>query len=409
MTAPVLFVAWQSRSLANGGIQSLTEILRGLAGRVERIVITLSDGPATELWRSLGCEVHVWEAARPGALHGAALALSRARRLPGVLAENVRLARFVRARGVRVVHCNDVTAFWFAAPGARVAGARVIFNVRDMFPPEATYGPRWRGIHLLADHIVCLSAGMRDEVLERMSLPRALQGRTKQASVGYIYSAVDLERMHPADPREKAAARAALGLPQDRIVISNVGAFCEKKNQLGFIERVVPRLVAEIPSVVVFFAGDFDPARSAYAATCLARANALGISGHVVFHGFVQDASSVYRASDLTALSSRYEGLPRCMIESLACGVPMVSFDVTSVREFLELRDTGVAIRWGDYDAMATALARLAGSPDEARRLGERARAVAVDAFDRDRSVARYEALYEALGAAASRDPGRLV
>lgn len=390
----MLFVAWQSKSLANGGIQSLTEILRGLAGKIERIVITLSDGPATQVWRDLGCEVHVWEAERPGKLRGAALALSRARRLPAVLAENARLARLVRERGVRVVHCNDITAFWFAAPGARAAGARVIFNVRDMFPPETSYGPRWRGVHLLADHVVCLSSGMRDEVLERMALPSLLEGKTRQASVDFIYSIVDLERMRPADAAEKAAARAQLGLPSDRFVVSNVGAFCEKKNQLGFIEHVVPRLAAEIPGVLVLFAGDFDPSKSEYAARCLERTNALGLASTIVFHGFVRDASVVYRASDLSALSSRYEGLPRCMIESLACGVPVVSFDVTSVREFLEVKDTGIAIRWGDYPAMADALVRLAHAPDEVLRLGARARAVAVEAFDRGRAIARYEALY---------------
>ncbi|MFO0613473.1 MAG: glycosyltransferase [Polyangiaceae bacterium] len=262
----VLFVAWQSKSLANGGIQSLTEILRGLAGRIERIVISLSDGPANEVWRSLGCEVHVWEAERPTVRGAVALALSRARRLPRVLLENARLARFVRERGVSVVHCNDITAFWFAAPGARLAGAKVIFNVRDMFPPEAPYGPRWRGIHLLADEIVCLSAGMREEVLARMALPKVIEGKTKQANVDYIYSAVDLERMRPADADGKAEARAALGLrdadgrPTARLLVSNVGAFCEKKNQLGFIEHVVPTLVREL-GVMVLFAGDFDPRR----------------------------------------------------------------------------------------------------------------------------------------------------
>ncbi|MFO0613472.1 MAG: glycosyltransferase [Polyangiaceae bacterium] len=120
----------------------------------------------------------------------------------------------------------------------------------------------------------------------------------------------------------------------------------------------------------------------------------LGVEASVVFHGFVKDASIVYRASDLTALSSRYEGLPRCMIESLACGVPVVSFDVTSVREFLEARDTGVAISWGDYGAMASAIVRLARSAEERARLGERARAVAEAEFDRSRAVSRYEALY---------------
>lgn len=393
----MLFVAWQSKSLANGGIQSLTEILRGLVGKVHRIVITLSNGPATQVFRDLGCEVHVWEVERDAGVRGAALALSRARRMPAVLFENARLAKLVRDRGVRVVHCNDITAFWFAAPGARLVGARVILNIRSMFPPDVPYGPRWRAAHLLANDIVCLSSGMRDEVRDRMNLPPRIDAVTptsKRAALRVIESSVDLERMRPASATEKATCREALDVPTERPLVAYVGAFSEFKNQLGFIEHVVPRLVAAVPDVLVLFVGDFDPSASSYASRCAARVEALGLGPNVRFHGYVRDASSVYRAADVVALTSRFEGLARCMIESLACAVPFVSFDVTSAREFLEEKGTGVAVAWGAYDEVAAAIARLLTSPEECAALGRRGRDVALATFDRVRAIAKYEALY---------------
>src|SRR4051812_15956928 len=118
-TPPILFAIWQSGSFANGGVTSATELLRGLRGR--RIVLTQRESAFTQAWRDMGCEVHVWELPQPRPIRGLELLTSRAARLPDLAIRNLRLARLIRRMGVRIVHCNDIAAFWFTAPGAKLA------------------------------------------------------------------------------------------------------------------------------------------------------------------------------------------------------------------------------------------------------------------------------------------------
>lgn len=53
----------------------------------------------------------------------------------------------------------------------------------------------------------------------------------------------------------------------------------------------------------------------------------MGISDKVIFEGLRKDMENVYADADLVVLSSEYEGMPNCLIEAIASGVPIVSYD----------------------------------------------------------------------------------
>lgn len=53
----------------------------------------------------------------------------------------------------------------------------------------------------------------------------------------------------------------------------------------------------------------------------------MGISDKVIFEGLRKDMENVYANADLVVLSSEYEGMPNCLIEAIACGIPVVSYD----------------------------------------------------------------------------------
>lgn len=53
----------------------------------------------------------------------------------------------------------------------------------------------------------------------------------------------------------------------------------------------------------------------------------MGISDKVIFEGLRRDMENVYASADLVVLSSEYEGMPNCLIEAIACGIPIVSYD----------------------------------------------------------------------------------
>ncbi len=56
-------------------------------------------------------------------------------------------------------------------------------------------------------------------------------------------------------------------------------------------------------------------------------AKMMGLSDKVIFEGLRRDMENVYAIADLVVLSSEYEGMPNCLIEAIACGIPIVSYD----------------------------------------------------------------------------------
>ncbi len=94
----------------------------------------------------------------------------------------------------------------------------------------------------------------------------------------------------------------------------------------------------------------------------------------VVFEGYVENARLAERLHDFDAyaMSSRYEGTPKGLMEAMACGLPCVARDGAAFRDLLGA-DRGLLVA-PDPQALRAAILRLAG--DEALRatLGRRAR-----------------------------------
>jgi glycosyltransferase involved in cell wall biosynthesis len=383
---PVLAFASQSGAQANGGVSSLVEIARALPREV--VVVTDRAGSLVDRLRDAGREVLVWPLAdvEPRASRVAQFG-ERAQRLPALGWFNARARDLVRERGARVVLANDIRAFWHAAPGARAAGAQVVFTVRDMFPVGATYGPKWRLVRHVASHVVALSDAMRDEVLERIPAYPPSAG----APVSRIFSVVRSIRERVPTAAERAEARATLGLPAEGPLFVYVATFCDKKNQLDFLRHAAPSLLAQLPSATLAFVGDFEPERDAYAQQC--RHEGVRLGPRVRFAGYRADVRTWYRAATATVLASRYEGLARAMIESLAEGTPVVSFDVTSAREVLEGRGAGRVHARGDWSAFVGSCAELACEPALAERLAAQGLAAAGELFSEARARDAWAAL----------------
>ena len=390
---PLVFIAFQTDSKANGGLQSFTEILRWSRG--PRVVITQRESAFTSAWRELGCEVHVLQTPPPRALSGVRLALYRAQRVPAAVVANARISSIVRDLGARVVHCNDPGALWFGGVGARAAGARIVLNVRGTKEAGADYGLKWRIIRHLADEIVGLSAELASEIDRKILplFPGVPVGRTS-----FIYSAVDPSKMSPVQSDERAALRTALGLSPTAFIVGHFGIFDPNKNQLGLIEHLGPRLLTEHPAMELVFVGDFDPLRHAYAVLCADASRQSRLGGRIRFVGYTPAPEDWYRSVDVVCVTSRHEGLARAMIESLACGTPVISFDVSSAREILVGHDCGRVVAQGDFDALVTDLLYLARNPEARRAMGARGAAVARELFDPERTVAQYVALYRRWG-----------
>ena len=172
-----------------------------------------------------------------------------------------------------------------------------------------------------ARHVFTVSSALR---------ARLLQLGAEPARVTVSRNGVDLQRFRPID---RASARAELGWPAEARLLLSVGNLLELKGHHLLIDAL-----ADLPDYRLYIAGD-GPRRQ----LLLERIAQLGLSGRVQLLGLVDQSrlACLYSAADLTLLASSREGLPNVVLESLACGTPVVATPVGGVPEVIDSPEAG--------------------------------------------------------------------
>jgi glycosyltransferase involved in cell wall biosynthesis len=240
---------------------------------------------------------------------------------------------------------------------------------------------------------------LRKRVLRRadafVTLTEAIETELVEFGLGgvpfrRIPNGVDAALFFPVSPDERAALRAALGLPIDKVLCAFVGRLTRQKNP-ELLLAAWSRCATSRAHLV--FVGD-GPLRA-----MLERQHSeLPSTSAVTFTGAVADVSAFVRAMDIMVLPSEAEGISNAMLEAMACGVPVVATDVGGVRDVLGSDGkAGVVVPAGSSAALAEAITTLVDSPALRREIGATARTVIEDRYDMRRVVAQYLSLYEEL------------
>jgi glycosyltransferase involved in cell wall biosynthesis len=201
---------------------------------------------------------------------------------------------------------------------------------------------------------------------------------------------IDLEPF--ADDKKRAArlmVRRALGIPEDALVIMNIGRFSREKGQMTML-RAFERVLGAEPGARLrsVFCGDGVLIEEAKAF-----AAGRGIR-HCFFPGRVQDVQTWLCSADIYVMPSDFEGMPNAMMEAMACGLPCVSTKRSGALDIARDRQEALYVDVGADDQLAGRLLDLIRNPDERRRLGENA-VRRLKEFSVDRMVERFNGILD--------------
>lgn len=207
---------------------------------------------------------------------------------------------------------------------------------------------------------------------------------------------IDLETFPLADDAARRAARAALGIPAEAFV---VGSF--QKDGVGWGEGLEPKLIkgpdvlvrvlgavqASVPDLFVLLTG---PARG-YVRRELER---LGVPYRHLLADSRGQLAQAYHALDLCLVTSRQEGGPKAVLESMAAGVPLVCSRVGQAAELVEHGVTASLVEVDDVDGFVAWTLRVSEDGALAAAWRPAARAIA-EAHAHERLDARWADLLE--------------
>jgi glycosyltransferase involved in cell wall biosynthesis len=175
-------------------------------------------------------------------------------------------------------------------------------------------------------------------------------------------------------PRDRAAARRALGLPEDGCYLLTVGSLSTRKG----VHLVLAALAAlakagrflDLRYLVVGGAG----AEGAEGEALRRQAAELGLGERVVFAGPRRrdELPDWYNAADLFVLPSSLEGCPNVVVEALACGTPVIATPAGGTRQLLADPESGVILPERTAAAVAQGVAAALSRPWARTRIAAR-------------------------------------
>jgi glycosyltransferase involved in cell wall biosynthesis len=195
------------------------------------------------------------------------------------------------------------------------------------------------------------------------------------SDIRVIHNGIDINRFSP------------VGETYDRIdaatgpAVVFVGRFVEGKRPRDVLTAF--RTVQEdIPEAQLFFCGD-GPLRDELEQ--IVEEEDMHESISFLEQVPYEEMPAVYRAADLFVLASRTEGFPRSVMESMACGTPVLSTRLKQTEQIIE--QAGMTVPVGDTTALAEAMSSMLDDRATLRKLGEAGREIVMTEYDWSETV----------------------
>ncbi|HKW94458.1 MAG TPA: glycosyltransferase [Methylomirabilota bacterium] len=299
-------------------------------------------------------------------------------RSPSLALAILRLVRYLRRHGVRLVHCFDFYSNILGVSAARLAGTPVVIaSQRDMGNLRSRGQQSIHSIVLgLATHVLVNS----DAIAARLAGRRA----ARRGRLAVIPNGLDLARFAPA--AEASSGRAPM-------TVATLANLRPEKGLLQLVEAaaVVTRKAPHARFVIWgdgLLRGDLD-----------ALIRARGLTGIVEMPGPTGQPEVALKRCDVFVLPSLSEASSNVVLEAMGTGLPVVATRVGGLPGLVEHESTGLLVPPDDVPALAQAILRFLETPGLAATMGARGRARALAEFGLDRMAERIDTFYcRALG-----------
>lgn len=284
--------------------------------------------------------------------------------IPQFLSTVLRLFRYIKRFRIQIIHCNSEVAYRYGVFAARLCRIPIVTHFRFHFPEEY-YKWSFKGKRCPAG-VFYVSSPFYAEEIPKLSCV------APYAKSWVLHNCIEAEQYNRISLSHDLKGR------NSPFTVVYPAAVQELKNQLHLfeIDRVLRKRGLDVQFVS---AGRVK--ESVYWEKCQ-KAQKEYPNNNVKFIGHTDDILSLYSNADLSISLSHYETFGFSVLESMASGVPVVSYAIPALVEVIG--DSGITVPLGDVEYFANVIAKLASDAKLRGQLTENAKKRVQEMFSSD-------------------------
>lgn len=291
------------------------------------------------------------------------------------------------------------------------SGKRVVWTMHDMWPftgccHHAAKCDRWK--NGCGNCPLLNKPGNRDLSWQTWHAKERAYGKGRIAFVGCSNWLTDLARQSPLlrgcrvesipnaldatlfSPASRTEARRRLGLPEKGKLILFVAAKVTNPYKgISYLRDAIENLCATYPVLkeslgVVAVGQEADRLKDTFPTPV-----------HAV--NYVADPGTMadyYRAADVLAMPTLQDNLPNTVAEAMACGIPVVAFEIGGLPQMIDHGENGRLAQYMSAESLVTNLFSVL-TDSQPERFAEAARRKAVKEYSEQAVANRYRQIYE--------------
>ncbi|MCH2185434.1 glycosyltransferase family 4 protein [Myxococcota bacterium] len=293
----------------------------------EAVVVFYEENRFVQPLRDLGVDVQIW-AKIHAEERGNASAPSFARKGWGMLGGILRRRRFLRSRGIDLVHLNNSPHYGYDdwLPAARSLSIPCIVNVMGG-PYEQPAGRIKRYWARQFDRYLCISRHVYQEI-ESAGFPK---DRLAEVQLG-----IDLEDFRKRVRRSASAVRSDLEIRENQTLVAMVGNLQPWKGHSVVVSALEKLQPEDRNRLCVLFIGAIRDEDQEHVSTIRERIRKAGLQSSIRFLGARADVPDLLNAADLQLHASTFpEPFGLVLIEGLCLGTPLIAASLGGPQEIL--------------------------------------------------------------------------
>jgi len=290
-----------------------------------------------------------------------------------------KLVTLIKQRNIHIIHTHGYKSDILGVIAAKKAGIKSIvtphgFENADDFKLRSFI---WLGCKSMkyANKVVPLSKQLCED---------SKKHGVKKENLEYIQNGVDLSEVE-----EQRLKSKRINTNEKRIGF--VGQMISRKNIFDILD-IFNDLCLKHDNLKLILLGDGEQRQELENYT-----QNLPHKNKIEFLGFRDDRLELLQSFDLFVMTSTLEGIPRCLMEATAMGVPVAAYNIAGIDQLITHEQSGLLAKLGDKETLSQYWEKLLFEPEYAAKLTNNAREFVHNNYAGQRMANEYTELFQSM------------